>query len=239
MPLPPATPNLNPIYRGSLLSKDLSKLVIAIDGPAGAGKSTVSKALAKELELSYLDTGAMYRCLALKAHREEISRQDETDIAALMESTVITFGHGDPQPVYLDSEDVTALIRTPEVSDFASAISAHSAVRRALVARQQALVADGGVILEGRDATTVIAPHADLKIYLTASLEERAKRRRLEFEQKGEAGDFEAVRQQIEHRDHRDITRHDSPLRVADDAVIIESGGVPVAEVIAKIKALI
>ena len=221
------------------MSKDLSKFVIAIDGPAGAGKSTVSKALAKELELSYLDTGAMYRCLALKAHRADISRQDESAISELMHTTSITFGHGDPQPVYLDGEDVTSLIRTPEISEFASSISAHSAVRRALVSRQQALVADGGVILEGRDATTVIAPHADLKIYLTASLEERAKRRRLEFEQKGEQGDFEAVRQQIESRDHRDITRHDSPLKVADDAVIIESGGVPIAEVIAKIKALL
>lgn len=221
------------------MSKDFSKIVVAIDGPAGAGKSTVSKALAKDLDLSYLDTGAMYRCLALKAQRVELSRQDEFGVARLMDSTTITFGHGDPQPVFLDGEDVTPLIRTPEISEFASAISAHSEVRRALVIRQQRLVADGGVILEGRDATTVIAPNADLKIYLTASLEERAKRRRLEFEQKGEHDDFETVRQQIENRDHRDITRQDSPLRVADDAVIIESGGVPVAEVIAKIKALI
>jgi cytidylate kinase len=181
----------------------------------------------------------MYRCLALKANRAELSSQDEGGIAELMKSTLITFGHGDPQPVYLDSEDVTTLIRTPEISEFASTISAHSAVRRALVARQQDLVAGGGVILEGRDATTVIAPNADLKVYLTASLEERARRRRLEFAQKGEQGDFETVRQQIENRDHRDITRNDSPLRVADDAMIVESGGVPVDEVIAKIKALI
>lgn len=221
------------------MSKDLNSIVIAIDGPAGAGKSTVSKALAKELGLSYLDTGAMYRSLALKASRLGYEAGDEAGIAALMDDTVIRFGIGDPQPVYLDDEEVTSLIRTPEVSEFASAISAHSAVRRALVARQQGLVAAGGVILEGRDATTVIAPNADLKIFLTASLEERAKRRRLEFESKGESGDFEAVRQQIENRDHRDITRADSPLRVAEDAVIVESGGVPVDQVIAKIKSLL
>lgn len=221
------------------MSNEFSKLVIAIDGPAGAGKSTVSKALALELGLRYLDTGAMYRCLALKAGRLGLSKQDESGIAALMSETSILFGHGDPQPVFLDSEEVTQVIRTPEISEFASAISAHSAVRRALVARQKEIVADGGVILEGRDATTVIAPEADLKIYLTASLEERAKRRRLEFVQKGEAGDFESVRQDIEKRDHRDITRSDSPLRVAEGAVIIESAGVPVSDVVAKIRSLI
>ena len=221
------------------MSKQLEQIVIAIDGPAGAGKSTVSKALSKELGLSYLDTGAMYRSLALKASRNGLSVEKEQAISALMDSTRITFGHGDPQPVFLDGEEVTAHIRTPEISEYASAISAHSAVRRALVARQKELVAAGGVILEGRDATTVIAPDADLKIYLTASLEERAKRRRIEFEQKGESSDFESVRQQIENRDHRDITRSDSPLKVADDAVIVESGGVPVADVIAKIKSFL
>jgi cytidylate kinase len=221
------------------LSKDLNKVVIAIDGPAGAGKSTVSKALAKQLGLSYLDTGAMYRCLALKASRLSVSKQDESGVAGLMDTTKIEFGHGDPQPVFLDGEDVTTLIRTPEISEFASTTSAHSAVRRALVARQKELVHGGGVILEGRDATTVIAPDADVKVYLTASLEERAKRRRLEFERKGESGDFETVRQEIENRDHRDITRDDSPLRVASDAVIVESGGFPVGEVVAKIMALL
>jgi cytidylate kinase len=221
------------------LSNEFSKLVIAIDGPAGAGKSTVSKALAKDLGLRYLDTGAMYRCVALNASRVGLSVDDEEGLAKLVNETSIEFGHGDPQPVFLDREDVTKLIRTPEISEFASAISAHSSVRRALVAQQKQLVAAGGVILEGRDATTVIAPNADAKVFLTASLEERAKRRRLEFEQKGQAGDFETVRQEIENRDHRDITRDDSPLRVANDAVIVESGGVPVEEVVAKIKALI
>ena len=221
------------------MSKDLTRIVIAIDGPAGAGKSTVSKALARDLELSYLDTGAMYRALALKASRTGLTNDDGEAIAHLMDSTEIAFGLGDPQPVFLDGEEVTNLIRTPEVSEAASAISAHAPVRRALVARQQLLVAKGGVILEGRDATTVIAPEADVKVFLTASLEERAKRRTLEFDAKGESSDFKEVRQQIQMRDHRDITRDDSPLTVAAGAEIIESGGVPVDQVVAKIKALI
>ena len=221
------------------MSKDISKIVVAIDGPAGAGKSTVSKALARDLQLSYLDTGAMYRALALKASRENLRSEAGEEIGKLMENTEITFGTGDPQPVFLDGEDVTSLIRTPEISEAASAISAHTPVRKALVARQQKLVAIGGVILEGRDATTVIAPNADVKVFLTASLEERAKRRTIEFDQKGQASDFREVRQQIQLRDHRDITRDDSPLTVAPDAHIVESGGVPVELVVQKLKELI
>jgi cytidylate kinase len=213
--------------------------VIAIDGPAGAGKSTTAKALAKDLGLRYLDTGAMYRALALKANRAGIGPQEGEKAAILMETTEIGFGEGDPQAILLDGEDVSDQIRTLEVGELASALSTHPPVRRALVALQQALVAEGGVILEGRDATTVIAPQADVKVYLTASLEERAKRRTQEFVQKGLDGSFENVRAQIELRDHRDITRDDSPLTVAPDAHIVESGGIPVAEVIAKIKALL
>lgn len=220
------------------MSRDISKIVIAIDGPAGAGKSTVSKALAKDLSISYLDTGAMYRALALKAIQEHYSSDDCNEIADLMDSTEISFGLGDPQPVYLDGRDVTTQIRTSEISEMASAISSHSPVRKALVARQKLLVGKGGVILEGRDATTVIAPEADIKIFLTASLEERAKRRAKEFDETGKETDFQTVRQEIQIRDNRDITRDDSPLKVADDAVIIESGGIPVEQVVAKIKAL-
>ena len=221
------------------MSKDKNTLVIAIDGPAGAGKSTVSKALAKDLGFRYLDTGAMYRCIALKAVRAGISVDDASALAELMEATQIDFGHGDPQPVCLDGENVTSLIRTTEMSEAASTISAHSAVRGALVPRQQQLILGGEVVLEGRDATTKIAPNAEVKIYLTASLEERAKRRQAEYAGKGIVVDFETVRKEIEDRDHRDITRQDSPLRVAADAIIVESGGLPVEDVIAKIRAIV
>ncbi len=214
-------------------------LVIAIDGPAGAGKSTVAKALAKDLGLSYLDTGAMYRALALKAQRQGIGPQQGDEAAALMEHTQITFGAGDPQQVLLDGEDVSSAIRTLEIGELASGLSAHTPVRRALVALQQALVIKGGVILEGRDATTVIAPEADVKVYLTASLEERSKRRHVEYAVKGMESQFENVRSQIEQRDHRDITRDDSPLAVAPDATIVETGHLGIEAVIAKIKALI
>lgn len=217
----------------------MKKPVIAIDGPAGAGKSTVAKALAKELGLSYLDTGAMYRALALKAVRNGLSSESGQQIADLGESTTIGFGQGEPQRVLCDGIDVTDEIRTPEISDMASAISTHSAVRRVLVSRQKALVEDGGVVLEGRDVTTVVAPQADLKIFLTASLEERARRRALELSAKGLETQYEAVRKDVESRDHRDINRDDSPLTVAQDAHIFESGGVPIPEVVAKIKALL
>ena len=152
-------------------------VVIAIDGPAGAGKSTVAKALARELELRYLDTGAMYRALALKASRKGFGPLDGDDVAALGPSTRIDFEPGEPQRVVLDGEDVTDAIRTATIGQLASELSTHAGVRKVLVQRQKEVVAHGGVILEGRDVTTVVAPNADLKVYLTASLEERAGRR--------------------------------------------------------------
>jgi cytidylate kinase len=214
-------------------------IVIAIDGPAGAGKSTVSKMLARDLGLQYLDTGAMYRALALKAFLHGIDSKDGDRIAELMERTEITFGAGDPQHVFLDGEDVTSRIRTLEVGELASKVSTHQPVRAALVRRQQEMVREGNMVLEGRDATTVIAPDADVKVYLTASLEERAKRRSLELGHKGMVGDFENVRSQIVARDHRDITRQDSPLKVAEDALLIESGGLTPEQVVERVKQVI
>lgn len=209
-----------------------STLVIAIDGPAGAGKSTIAKLLAARLDLRYLDTGAMYRALALKAARKGVGGEAAAD---LMSDTRIAFGPGDPQRVLLDGEDVTAAIRTPEIGEAASALSLHPPVRRAMVALQRASVAEGGVVLEGRDTTTVVAPDATVKLYLTASLEERAQRRTREFAEKGMATGFERVRTEIEQRDHRDITREDSPLEVAPDAHVVETATLSVDEVLARV----
>ena len=217
----------------------MNSVVIAIDGPAGAGKSTVAKALSKSLAIRYLDTGAMYRALAWKAKSLHIDVNDEAAAADLLDRTEIKFGVGDPQPVLLDGEDVTDEIRSLEIGEMASAISQHSQVRKGMVLRQQALVAAGGVVLEGRDATTVIAPNATLKIYMTASLEERAKRRHLELSSKGTSDPYEAVRQQVENRDHRDINREDSPLTVAHDATIVETAGLTIEQVVDKIKSLL
>jgi cytidylate kinase len=214
-------------------------VVIAIDGPSGAGKSTVAKALARELELRYLDTGAMYRALALKASRKGFGPMDGDDVAALGPATRIDFEPGEPQRVLLDGEDVTDSIRIASIGQLASELSTHGGVRKVLVQRQKEVVAQGGVILEGRDVTTVVAPTADLKVYLTASLEERAARRQREFSGKGVDADFARVRHDMEERDHRDITRKDSPLTVAEGAHIIDSAHMTLEDVVNAIRALL
>ncbi|MFI5386376.1 MAG: (d)CMP kinase [Fimbriimonadales bacterium] len=215
------------------------KLVIAIDGPAGAGKSTVAKALARDLGLNYLDTGAMYRALALKARRAGLGPQDGDAAAALGESTSIEFGPGEPQRVFLDGEEVTSAIRAPEVGELASALSAFPPVRVLLVARQKAMVREGGYTLEGRDVTTVVAPDADVKVYLTAPADERARRRLIELEQKGMPDEIAKVREEMEVRDSRDMTRADSPLMIAPGATVIDSQGLTPEQVVERIKALI
>ncbi len=217
----------------------MSELVIAIDGPAGAGKSTVAKLLARDLGMSFLDTGAMYRCLALKALRLGIGPEEADKLESLLHETEISFGVGEPQPVFLDEEEVTDAIRSLEMGELASQVSQHSGVRRQMVRLQQTYVAKGGVVLEGRDATTVIAPKATVKVYLTASLEERAKRRHLELEAKGQTDHYDEVRRQVLNRDHRDISRDDSPLSVAPGATIVESANLSIEDVKNAIIALI
>jgi CMP/dCMP kinase len=210
-------------------------LTIAIDGPAGSGKSTVAKRLARLLGLRFLDTGAMYRCVALLAQRAGLGPDDGEEAARLAECAEIAFREGDPQRVLLSGEDVTEAIRSGPVGELASALSAHSAVRRVLTGRQKQIVAAGGYTLEGRDTTTVIAPDAEVKVFLTASVAVRARRRWEELRAKGEEADLAEVERSIAERDHRDSTRADSPLRVAEDALVLDTSDLTVDEVVERI----
>jgi len=201
--------------------------VVAIDGPAGSGKSTLAQNLARALGFVYLDTGAMYRALALAASRAGIAPEDAERLAQLAQQITIRFvADGETQRVLLDGEDVSEAIRTPEISDLASRISVHSGVRHAMVALQRALAAHAhGVVAEGRDTTTVVFPDAAVKIYLDASPQERARRRQHQLQQQGIEAPYEQVLQAILERDARDIARADSPLRIADDAIVIQNDG--------------
>lgn len=209
--------------------------MIAIDGPAGAGKSTVAGILCRRLSLRLLDTGAMYRALALLAG----SVDDPEWLAKLAAEMPIRFGDGIPPGVWLGSEDVSARIRTLEIGQRASQISVLPAVRRELVRRQRELAADGGFVLEGRDVTMVVAPEADLKVFLTASIEERARRRWLEMRARGETPCLQDVVRDVVQRDHRDYTRSDSPLELAEDAHIVESYGITAEQVAERIESLL
>ncbi len=213
----------------------MSKLVVAIDGPAGAGKSTVAKLVAKRLGLRFLDTGAMYRCLAIRCIREGISSGEGERAAALGLTMKIEFGEGDPQTVLLDGEDVTQAIRKPEVGDFASAVSVHTPVRKLMAHQQREIVLRGGVTLEGRDTTTVTAPDAQVRIYLTASLDERARRRWEELRERGIVKALEAVKAEIVERDARDSNRKDSPLMIGEGVTVIETDGMSIEDVVTRI----
>lgn len=206
--------------------------VVAIDGPAGAGKSTVARLVAEQISVPYLDTGAMYRCVALAVLRSGIPHSDVEGIAAIAESVNISLQH---DTVFLDGQDVSKDIRTPEVGSVVSVIAAMTPVRNSMRSQQQRWIKDhqGGVV-EGRDIGTVVLPHADVKIFLTASAQERAARR---VEQSG--GDLAQVAKEIEDRDHLDSTRVDSPLQPADDAIHVDTTGMTVAEVVATIVSIV
>jgi len=212
-------------------------LVIAIDGPVGAGKSTVAKLVAQKLGYLYVDTGAMYRAVALKALRLGMDINDPIVMAMLAEATDIQLQQQDDGSVrvFLDGEDVTEAIRTPEVSEASSIVSAHEGVRKVLAERQKAMAELGGVVMEGRDIQTVISPDAEVKIFLTASLEERAKRKWLELQQKGISVSYEEVLYEVKERDERDKSRAIAPLRKALDAVEIDTTKMTPEEVADKI----
>lgn len=202
----------------------MKKQTITIDGPAGAGKSTVAKAIAEALGYTYLDTGAMYRAVAWKGLQEGIPPEDEEAYTRLANEMEIRFATTDKgQRVFVDGVDVTEALRTPEVTRLSSPVSAISGVRRVLVAQQQQMGRCGGVVAEGRDTGTVVFPDAEVKIFLTASEEERARRRWLERVAQGERVTLEEILVQQRQRDQRDSSRADSPLRPADEAVWIDT----------------
>ena len=209
---------------------------IAIDGPAGAGKSTIAKKVAAELGFIYVDTGAMYRAMALFMLREGVDITDETAVAAAAERAQITIRHENgEQVVVLNGENVNGLIRTEEVGNAASSVSVYQPVRRRLVALQQQLGAEHDVVMDGRDIGTVVLPNAECKIFLTASSAVRAHRRYLELTARGETADEEQIRKDIEARDEQDSNRAVSPLKQADDAVLVDSSDLTIEEVTAAI----
>jgi len=199
-------------------------LIIAIDGPSGAGKSTLAKRLAKELGFIYLDTGAMYRALALKVLREAVDLADDAQIGRLLDETEIDLrDRSSNLEVLLDGEEVGAQIRTPAVSQMASKVSALGKVRDRMSVLQRAMGRRGSVVAEGRDIGTVIFPQAEVKIYLDASPEERARRRCQELTKGGRPVDFAQTLREIEERDRRDSERDIAPLRMAEDALRVDS----------------
>lgn len=206
------------------------RIVVAIDGPAGAGKSTIAKSVAAKLGFVYIDTGAMYRAVALWALRAGIPETDVHKLEQLALQAEITFAAGS-QTVYLNGEDVTEAIRQPDVSAAASKVSAISGVRRALVEKQREMGAVGSVVMEGRDIGSVVFPDARVKIFLDAPSPERVKRRKLELAGRGVQADGHATAKAIDERDHRDRTRAEAPLVQAPDAVYVDSGSLTIEEV--------
>lgn len=214
----------------------MKRLVIAIDGPSGAGKGTVSRAISEALGYRHVDTGAMYRAVGWKAVRDGIALDDEAAVSELARGARIVVEGG---VVEIDGYDVTRAIRTPEIDKAATAVARLPKVREALVARQRALGADGGVVMEGRDIGTVVFPNADVKIYLDASAEERARRRASDAAHSGSQAGQAAVAEAIQARDTADRTRAVSPLSVAADAVHIDTTAMPIEKVVDDVMGLV
>ena len=213
---------------------------VAIDGPAGAGKSTIAKLIAKKMGYIYVDTGAMYRAMALYFIRLGIKPEETLVVSEKCKDADISIAYRDgEQVVLLGDENVNGLIRTEEVGNMASATSANKDVRAKLVELQKKLAANADVVMDGRDIGTVVLPNADVKIYLTASSKVRAKRRYDELIAKGETADLSTIEADIIERDHRDMTREISPLKQADDAVLVDSSYMTIDEVVQTVTDLI
>lgn len=216
------------------------RLTIAIDGPSGAGKSTVAQSLAKRLGYVYINTGAMYRSVALRAKEKDISPEDTLALSQLVSSLQITFvTDGEQTRILCDGQDVTEAILSPEISRLASTISKQKGLRDILVRMQREMGKGGGVVLEGRDIGTVVFPDADVKFYLDAMDEERIKRRYHEMVEKGMKVDFIETREELMQRDHHDMHRAHSPLKKAEDAMLIDTTHLSVKEVVEEMVRLI
>ncbi|HAH86956.1 MAG TPA: (d)CMP kinase [Armatimonadetes bacterium] len=211
------------------------KISIAIDGPAGAGKTTIARRVSHILGLKYIDTGAMYRAVAWKMLKAGIPLSDEDSIIDMVRNTEIDFAEGDGSKIFVDGKDISREIRTPEVTRLSSPVSAIPGVRRLLVARQRELAGCGGVVMEGRDIGSVVLPDAQIKIFLTASANERAMRRYKEMKAAGMDVNLDSLRHDIEERDHRDSTRADSPLVKASGAVEVNTDNLSIEEVVEQI----
>lgn len=213
----------------------MTNIRVAIDGPAGAGKSTVSREVARQLGFVYLDSGAMYRAVAYAALSRGIALDDANALTAIANEIQITFDQAVPPTVFLNGSDVTSDIRTPEIGTAASMVSQVPGVRVAMVRQQQSLGSVDSIVMEGRDIGTVVFPDAEIKIYLTATVSERAKRRAGELSEAGQMVNLADIECQISERDYRDMHRDDSPLRVATGAWELNTDGISIDDVIAMI----
>ena len=214
----------------------MKPLIIAIDGPSGAGKGTLARAVADRLRYRHIDTGAMYRAVAWRAVEQGLGFDDERAVVTLAEHA--RFEQRDGR-ITIDGHDVTREIRTPEIDKAATAVARLPGVRRVLVERQRALGAQGGVVMEGRDIGTVVFPDADVKVYLDASAEERARRRASDPAHTGGSGSLAGVKSALEARDQSDSTRAVAPLAMAEDAVLIDTTGMSIEQVVEKVMALV
>lgn len=213
---------------------------VAIDGPAGAGKSTVARCLARRLGYMYIDTGAMYRALTWKALHQAVDLHEEQELIALANSTNISLdSSGDELAVYCDGKEITAAIRTPQVSRLVSVIAQVAGVRRRLVDLQRQMAASNRVVMDGRDIGTYVLPDAPFKYYLTASLDERVRRRGHELAANGQPQDLENLKEEIQRRDAQDSRREFAPLKPAADAVIIDTSNMNIEEVVGRLLHLI
>ena len=213
---------------------------VAIDGPAGAGKSSVAKAAAQELGFVYVDTGAIYRTIALYVLRQGVDPHQASAVEALLPQVQVSLEYTQQgQKMLLNGEDVTALIRTPEVSMATSACSAIPAVRAYLLQLQRDLAAENNVLIDGRDIGTVVLPHAQLKVFLTASPEERARRRVAQLEKAGQQADYASILRDIQQRDYQDSHRETAPLRPAEDAVLLDNSSYTFEESVRRLVALV